>query len=153
MANDHHHRPPPKQESRIQQSRFKTLRNDAVFIQLERVLRQINRWDDPVVQQQMRLFRFGTETARTRAFAQLMAIIKDYRARTVAYQDAFMPYATADQIGNGGRGVHILDQANSGVPFNLDEDLFLLDALILGRQGGGKSSAQPTSSARYPRLS
>lgn len=140
MTNDRH-RPPPHDESRIQPSRFKTLRNDAVLLQLEQVLRRINRWDDPVIQQQMRLARFGTESGRKRGLAQLLSVVEDYKARTVVWRDAYMPYATADQIGNGGHGVHILDQANSDVQLRAEEDIFLLGALILGRQGGGKTSA------------
>ncbi len=141
MAHEHHYRLRPQQESSIQPSRFKALRDDTVLLQLERVLRQINRWDDAETQQQMRLARCGTEVGRARALTRLMSVIEEYRARTVRYEDPFMPYATADQISNNGRGIHILDQVNSGIPGRIDEDLFLLDALILGRQGGGKSSA------------
>lgn len=140
MRNEHDS-PSPRRERQIPQSPFKILRNDAILLQLERILRQINRWEDPVVQQHVRLARFGTESGRMRGLTALTSIVEDYKARTIAYQDSFMPYATADQISNGGRGIHILDQANGGIPCNIEQDMFLLDALILGRQGGGKSSA------------
>ena len=135
-----YHRPPPE-GGPIRQPRFKTLQSDPALLKLESILRQINRWDDPTVQQHMRLARFGIGSGKTRGLTTLLSIVEDYRAKTVAYQDPFMPYATDDQIGNGGRGVHVLDQANGGVLFRVEPDMFLLDALILGRQGGGKSSA------------
>ena len=131
----------PPADARIQLSRFKRLRQDPMLLKLELALRQINKWNDPTVQQQMRLAAFGSERGRTKAIARLVSVIEEYKARTVACQDPYMPYADKDQIGNSGRGIHILDQANSGFPLNLDEDIWLLGGLVLGRQGGGKSSA------------
>jgi hypothetical protein len=141
MLHDHNHRPPRRQDTHAPQSRFKALRNDPVLLQMEQALKRINRWDDPQVQQQMRLARSGTEAGRQRGLAQLLAVVEEYKAKTIAWQDPCMPYATADQISNSGHGVHVLDQANSGIPLRIEEDVFLLDALILGRQGGGKTSA------------
>jgi hypothetical protein len=137
-GNDH---PPPRDEIRLQLSRFKVLRQDPVLLKLEAILRQINRWDDPIVQQQVRLAKFGTDKGRERAIAHLVSVIEEHKARVVAYQDPYLPYGTPAQISNGGRGIHVLDQVHNGFPLNLNEDVFLLDALILGRQGGGKTSA------------
>jgi hypothetical protein len=141
MVDDPHYHAPPNEKDRTPPSRFKTLRTDPVLLHLEQVLRRINRWEDPAIQAQLRLARFGTEAGRKRGLAQLISVVEDFKARTIAWCDPYMPYATADQIGNSGRGVHVLDQANTGIALRMNEDLFLLDALILGRQGGGKSSA------------
>jgi len=134
-------RPSPHDKIGSRLSRFKVFRQDPVLLKLEAILRQINRWNNPVVQQHVRLAKVGTEKGRQRAIAHLVSVIEEYKVRKVACENPFMPHATADQINNNGRGVHVLDQANSGFPLNVDWDLFLLDALIFGRQGSGKSSA------------
>jgi hypothetical protein len=130
-----------RDDIRIQPSRFKVLQYDSALLRLERTLQHINKWNDPAVRQQFRLARFGTEAGKARAIAQLVSVVEDYEARAVAYEDPFMPYGADYQISNGGRGIHILNQANNGIPLYIDEDALLLDVLILGRQGGGKSSA------------
>ncbi len=141
MANADSDPHPSRGDARIQTSRFKVLQCDPLLLKLEQALKRINKWEDPLVQQQFRLARFGTEAGKARAIAQLVSVIEDYEARTVAYEDPFMPYATAQQINNGGQGIHVLNQVNNGIPLYIDEDALLLGALVLGRQGGGKSSA------------
>ena len=55
--------------------------------------------------------------------------------------DPYIPYATAEQISNNNTGVKVCDQVNTDVAMYLDPDIFLLGSLVVGRQGGGKSSA------------
>lgn len=141
MPSDYYRGPPFQREGRSLASRFKTMRHDPELLQLERALRGINKWDDPQVQKQWRLARFGTEVGRERAFCNLKSLIEDYRAETVANQDPYMPYATAEQISNNGQGIRILKQENNKYHLNIDKDILLLCGLALGRQGGGKSSA------------
>jgi hypothetical protein len=141
MDNTHRQPDPDNHDIWAGRQRFKTLRHDPLQLQLEDVLKQLNMWEDPVVQQQMWLVRCGTDKSRTRALSTIISIIQDYESRAVAYQDRFMPYATAEQISNNGQGIHILDQANNHIPFYASEYSYCLLWLVLGPQGGGKSSA------------
>lgn len=138
---DTHNRRPPGDEIRVPVSRFKTLRSDPILLQLEAILREINKWDTPEVQHQLRVVRFGTPAGRDRALAHLVAMIDEYKATVVASQDVYMPYATADQIGNNGTGIHILDQAGNNAPLRASKSAYCLLWLVVGPQGGGKSSA------------
>lgn len=141
MPSNHYRGPPSGRHPGDLSSRFRTLNQDPVLRHLEQALHAINKWDDSEVQQQYRLARFGTGIGRARALAHLNSLIEDYKCKTVAYQDPYMPYASLEQICSGGRGIHVLDQANNHYPLNIDPDVLLLCGLILGRQGGGKTSA------------
>jgi hypothetical protein len=140
VSNGNYH-PPPDEGIRVPVSRFKTLRLDPLLVGLEAILRQYNMWDDPAVQEQVRLARYGTARGRERALARLAAVIHEYEAGAVTAQDPHTPYATAEQIGNKGAGVHILDQAGNGAPLRASTHAYCLCWLVLGAQGGGKSSA------------
>lgn len=56
-------------------------------------------------------------------------------------RDAFLPYATAEQISNSGKGVYILDQLYNNIPMYAPLESLPLCWLILDPQGGGKSYA------------
>jgi hypothetical protein len=140
MAN-RDNRPPPGDGIRIPVSRFKTFRQDPLLRKLEAALREINKWDDPAVQQHVRLAKFGTQVGREKALAHLATLIEEYEATVVASQDPHMPYATAEQIGNHGDGVHILNQVGNDAPLRASEYSYCLLWLVVGPQGGGKSSA------------
>jgi hypothetical protein len=121
--------------------RFHTLKYDPELSVLEETLRLLNVFDDPQVKKLLLRAKFCSPDLSAWARARLREIIEDYRILEVRLADPFMPYATAEQISNHRQGVHILDQATNRIPFYAKEDSFPLGWLILGPQGGGKSSA------------
>lgn len=131
--------PIPDPHERLQ--RFKTLRNDPELIELEAVLRQLNLWDNPTIQNKHRLARLGTETTRHRMRIEMRQIIENYRIQAMRLGDPHMPYATAEQISKNNQGIHILNQAHNGVPMYVEPYSYCLLWLVLGPQGSGKSSA------------
>ncbi|MFC1604960.1 hypothetical protein ACFL5F_08035 [Planctomycetota bacterium] len=140
MENRTNESRPPDSDDIVKPPKFKRLRHDPLLLQIENDLRQLNMWDDPSVQMDVRLAESGTERSRARAISQLVSRTQDYEELSVANQDTFMPYATAEQISNNGKGVHILDQAHNGIRMNAPLESFPLCWLILGPQGAGKSS-------------
>jgi hypothetical protein len=120
---------------------FKRLTTDPDLLILEQRLRAINCWEASVTQYWYRLAQFGTAPTRLKAKAHLQQILSDYAVALMRSGDPYMPYATAEQISNGGCGVHILDQVGNGIPFFASEYSYNLLWLVLGQQGGGKSSA------------
>ena len=122
--------------------RFKTLRYDPELLQIEDIFRnEQNLWEDEQVQQKFRLAKFGTDEIRKKKRIELWELIEDYKALAMQLDDSFMPYATAEQISNGDQGIHILNQAHNNIPFMAAPYSYALLWLILGPQGGGKSSA------------
>jgi len=121
--------------------RFKRFRNDPRLLAAKQYLAKANLLHLPAVQKKCRLAQYGTAKTREKKLIELLQLIEDYKVRLVEYDDSFMPYATADQISNGGRGVHVFNQANNGIPFNIDPYTYCLLWLLLGPQGAGKSSA------------
>jgi hypothetical protein len=139
MEHDHSRFSTPDPNSWRQE--FKTLRFDPELTALEEILRQINIWEHPEVQKIFRRAKFGTPDGITRARVQLREIVEVYRILEVRQTDPFMPYATKEQISRHHQGVHILDQAYNQISLYAAEKSFPLGWLILGPQGGGKSSA------------
>lgn len=129
----------PDPHSRLQ--RFKALRIDPELLQIEQTLRQLNVWENPGVQSKFRLAKFGTPKGSTRARVELLEFIEQLKELAMRAEDPYFPYATEDQIGNCGQGIHVLDQVYSNIPYRVNQDRFLLGGLILGRQVGGKTSA------------
>jgi hypothetical protein len=121
--------------------KFRTLRYDPELAVLEETLRLINIWENPRVQKLFRQAEFCSPDLSAWARARLREIIQDYRLLEVRLADPFMPYATEEQISRHHQGIHILDQAYNRIPFYAAEQSFPLGWLILGPQGGGKSSA------------
>lgn len=105
------------------------------------MLRQINLWDDPAIQNRYRLAQLGSEPTRRRMRVELRQIVEDYRIMAMRLGDPFMPCATAGQISNNKQGIHILNQTHNDVPMYADLYSYCLLWLVLGAQGGGKSSA------------
>jgi hypothetical protein len=121
--------------------RLKTTQRDPLMTRLEEVLKKINVWENPEVQRQFKLACIGTDYGRQRALHKLADVIQAYYELTIHLQNPYMPFFTAEQIGNGGRGIHILDQAYNNFPLNRDENFLIRGLGIIGRPGFGKSSA------------
>ena len=124
-----------------QLSQFKSLRYDPEMERLKLALIAINKWEIHQIQNLYRRAKKGTARGSQQAVFQLLKIIEDYKVEHMESADPFIPHATAEQISNNRRGVHILDQAGNGIPMYVDEDNFLFITLTLGRVNGGKSSA------------
>jgi len=129
----------PDRDSPLQ--RFKRFRDDPELLGLQQQLRQINVWDIPVVQQIYFQAKVGTFDGRGKAIIQLKKILEDHKKLNMVLDDAFMPYALAHQINNGGRGIHVLNQAYNLYPYYVDPYTFATIWLVSGPQGGGKSTA------------
>jgi len=129
----------PDPQSKLQ--RFKTFKIDPELLQIEQNLRELNVWEDQSIQNKFRLAKFGTPKSSKRAKVELLEFIEELKELAMRLEDSYFPYASADQISNGGRGIHILDQVHNNIPYMADQDKFLLGCLTLGRQAGGKTSA------------
>lgn len=129
----------PDRDSQLQ--RFKRFRDDPELLELQQQLRQINAWDIQDVQQIYFRAVIGTSDGHKRAIIRLKQLLESYKKLKMTLDDAFMPYALAHQINNGGRGIHILNQAYNLYPYYVDPYTFATIWLVLGKQGGGKSTA------------
>ena len=129
----------PDPQSKLQH--FKTLRRDPELLQIEQKLREFNLWENQTIQIKLRLAKFGTDRTSKRARIELWDIIEDYKVQTMQLDDSFMPFANADQISNNNVGIHILNQAHNHIPMYTSPYSYCLLWLVLGPQGGGKSSA------------
>jgi len=142
MVNRTNESRPPEPDDIVKPTKFKRLRHDPLSLKIKHILRQLNLWDDPSVQMDVRLMDSGVEQSKTRAISRLLSRIQDYEELAVALEDGYMPYATAEQISNGNQGIHILDQVHNGIPLFLEETALLLKGfMVIGRPGYGKSSA------------
>ena len=121
--------------------RLKTIKRDQSLLHIEQLLREINEWENPKVQQLYRRAKFGTDFGKKKALEQLVEFIQSYYDLRMRLEDAFMPFATVEQISNGGRGVHILNQVYNNIGMYAPLESFPLCWLLLGPQGAGKSSA------------
>lgn len=139
LTNENYNFQNPDPDSSL--SRFKSLRYDPATEDLKQVLKAINKWDTEKVQKLYRRAKKGTTRGSQQSIIQLLKIIEEYKVEHMESGDPFMPHATEDQISNSHRGIHILDQAGNDAPMYVDEDVFLYNTLVLGRVGGGKSSA------------
>ncbi len=129
----------PDPQSRLQ--RFKTTRHDPQMLVIRQKLMKANLWENPAVQRKFWLGQVGTDKTCRRIRTELLELIEQHKELSMVLDDPYMPYASADQISNGGTGVHILDQANNNFPMYASEYSYCLLWLVLGPQGGGKSSA------------
>jgi len=121
---------------------FKTLRHDPELLHIKQKLIEFNLWEDVSIQRKFKLARLGTTTKTRNKFRiELLQLIENYKDRAMELDDPFMPYPTASQILNGGVGVHILNQYNNNISLYADPYSYCLLWLVLGPQGGGKSSA------------
>jgi len=127
----------PDPQSRLQ--RFKTTRHDPQMLEIRQKLMDANLWENPEVQRKFWLGQVGTDKTRRRIRTELLQLIEQHKELCMVLDDAFMPYASADQISNNGQGIHILDQAD--IPMYASEYSYCLLWLVLGPQGSGKSSA------------
>jgi len=130
--------PDPNQDNQP----FKTLRHDPVLLNIKQKLIEFNLWEDLSIQRKFKLAKLGTTTqTRDKFRIELLKLIENYKDLAMELDEPFMPYATANQISRGGVGIHILDQYNNNIPLYVDPYSYCLLWLILGPQGGGKSSA------------
>jgi hypothetical protein len=129
----------PGRESRLQ--RFKTIRHDPQMLDIRQKLMEANLWENPAVQRKFWLGQVGTDKTRLRVRTELLELIERRTELRMVLDDPFMPYASAEQISNGGQGIHILNQANNNIQFCASEYSYCLLWLVLGPQGSGKSSA------------
>lgn len=131
----------PDPNSKLQ--RFKTTRRDPQMLEIRQKLMEANLWEDPAVQQKFRLAKFGTDKSSRRARIELLELIERHKELTMVLDDPYyIPYSSAEQITNHGRGIHVLDQAYNNIPLFIDQTTLLLKGLIvIGRPGYGKSSA------------
>jgi len=142
MDKRNHQSQPQEPEETSKPSKFKRFQFDPQLLQIKNILIQINIWEDPSVQRDFNVAKYGTPQSRERAMSRLVARIQNYEELFVDNQDAFMPYATEEQISNKRKGIHILDQVHNDIPLYLDETTLLLKGLmVIGRPGYGKSSA------------
>lgn len=141
MPNPNNSRDVPRPDPERGPPVFKTLYGDPELLKLEQVLQEIHRWQDPDTQYWYRLARLGTPNTRLRAKARLQQIVADYAIAFMRSGDSYMPYANAADISNAGLGVHVLNQAGNSLPFFASTYAYCLLWLIVGPQGGGKSSA------------
>jgi hypothetical protein len=125
-----------------QSNKFKSLRYDPRLAELKQSLMAINLWERQKVQRLFRRAQKGTERGSQKAVNELLQIVEQYKQEHMQTEgSAFMPYALEHQISNNHQGIHVLDQAGNGIPMYVDQDVFLLNTLVIGRVGGGKSSA------------
>ena len=131
--------------------RFKTQRLRPDLDELEEPLQACNLLQQPQVQKQLRLARYGSSYSQDRAQFWLAKQVFDYQQTARRLNDPYMPYATVEQIANRGRGIHILDQAHNQVPMYMNPaDDFVLAGLILGKPQGGKTSAAYILAKQFP---
>jgi len=121
--------------------KFKSLRTDVELLNLKSILLKINAFDVPEVQKHFRTAKLGTDKGQERELVWLNEYIQKYKELAMQENDPFMPYATNDQISNSRNGIHICNQVHNNIPLYTSPDAFLLGALLLGRQAGGKSTA------------
>jgi hypothetical protein len=121
---------------------FKTLKHNPELLYIKQKLLKFNLWEDLSVQYKFKLACLGTTVkTRDKYKIELLQLIENYKIRAMESDDPFMPDPTKEQISRGGNGVHIFDQYNNHIPFYIDPYSYCLLWLILGPQGGGKSSA------------
>ena len=121
---------------------FRTTRLDPELLEIRQKLIDANLWDHPVVQRKYHLAKLGFDQTRQRILTELLELIEQFKRTSMVLDDPYMPYASASQISNGGRGIHILNQAYNEIPLFLDETTLLLRGMmVIGRPGYGKSSA------------
>ena len=129
----------PDPHSKLQ--RFKTLRHDPQLLYIKQRLLKLNLWENPLIQHKYHLAKRGTERTQQKARVELLQIIEDCKDQTMELDDPYTPYASVDQISNDCAGIHILDQAYNNIKLYADPYSYCLLWLILGPQGGGKTSA------------
>jgi hypothetical protein len=130
----------PDPQSMLQ--RFKTTRRDPQILEIRRKLMDANLWENPEVQHKFRIAKLGTEKSSKKARTELLELIEDHKELSKVLDDPCMPYATADQISNQRRGIHLLDQAYNNIPLFIEQTTLILKGLmVIGRPGYGKSSA------------
>jgi len=129
----------PDPQSRLQH--FKTTRRDPQQLEIRQKLMDANLWENPAVQHKFWLGKVGTDNTRRRVRTELLELIEQHKELSMILDDPNMPYATAEQISNSGRGIHVLDQAYNNIQMYVDPYSYCLLWLILGPQGAGKSSA------------
>jgi len=129
----------PNPNSRL--NKFPVLRYDPELERLKQILIDINLWETDKIQALYKRAKLGTSRGRQEARTQILQLFEDYKVAHMESGDPYMPYATIQQISNNGRGIHILNQAGNNIEMRVPQDVFLYNTLVLGRPGGGKSSA------------
>ena len=130
---------------------FKRLRLRPDLDEIKDALKGCNLAEQPDVCRHLHWARTGSTHTQQRAKFWLIKQILDYQLLARELNDPHMPYATIEQIGNRGRGIHILDQMHNQVPMYIDPfDDFVLAGLCLGAPQGGKTSAAYVVARQFP---